>query len=146
MEKDRSIQRRGQKERQEYLRVKKDLQRELLEETRERQKQASFMRTGAGLASASAVIFLVLCLSGILPTPMAVLPVLLLAAGGAMFWQSGRINGEDPESEEILSLRGEKDWYNNSLRRLSRKLEKNRELLREQRAVCEALRRRLDKS
>ena len=146
IDKDRSIQRRGQKERQEYLRVKKDLQRELLEETRERQKQADVMRTGAGLASASAVIFLVLCLSGILPAPMAVLPVLLLAAGGAMFWQSGRINGEDPETDEILRLREEKKQHSSYLNALSRKLAENRALLREQKALCEALRRKLDRA
>ena len=131
LERDRSIQRRGQKERREYLRVKNELQRELVVEFREQQKQADLMRAGAGLALASAVIFLVLCLSGILPAPMVILPVLLLAAGGAIFWQSGR-------------LRGEKDWYSDSLRTLRRKMEKNRNLLREQQAVCETLRRKSD--
>ena len=53
---------------------------------------------------------------------MAVLPVLLLAAGGAMFWQSGRINGEDPETDEILRLREEKKQHSSYLNALSRKL------------------------
>ena len=144
LERDRSIQRRGQKERREYLRVKNELQRELVVEFREQQKQADLMRAGAGLALASAVIFLVLCLSGILPAPMVILPVLLLAAGGAIFWQSGRIRGTEPETDEILRLRGEKDWYSDSLRTLRRKMEKNRNLLREQQAVCETLRRKSD--
>ena len=146
LETDRSIQRRGQKERQEYFRVKEELRREILDEQEGQEKMASALRTGAVLSFALAVIFLILCLSGILSSSMYVLSVLLMAAGGSLFWLSGKIRGLEPESEEILSLRGEKDWYNNSLRRLSRKLEKNRELLREQRAVCEALRRRLDKT
>ena len=50
LERDRSIQRRGQKERREYLRVKNELQRELVVEFREQQKQADLMRAGAGLA------------------------------------------------------------------------------------------------
>ena len=146
LERERSIQRRGQKERQEYLRIKEELRREILDESLEQEKQASFMRTGAGLSFILAVVFLILCFSGILPAPMAVLPVLLMAGGGSLFWLSGKIRGIEPESEEILRLRGEKEWYNGSLRRLSRKLEKNRELLREQKAVCEALRRRPNKS
>ena len=146
LERDRSIQSRGQKERQEYLRIKEELRREILDESLEQEKQASFMRTGAGLSFILAVIFLILCLSGILPAPMAVLPVLLMAGGCSLFWLSGKIRGMEPESEEILRLRGEKEWYNGSLRRLSRKLGKNRELLREQKAVCEALRRRPNKS
>ena len=144
LERDRSIQRRGQKERREYLRVKNELQRELVVEFREQQKQADLMRAGAGLALASAVILLVLCLSGILPAPMVILPVLLLAVGGAIFWQSGRISGTEPETDEILRLRGEKDWYSDSLRTLRREMEKNRNLLREQQAVCETLRRKSD--
>ena len=146
LEKDRSIQRRGQKERRDYLRVKNELQEELVDELREQQKQADLMRTGAGLAMLSAVIFLALRLSGILPASITVLPVLLVAAGGAMFWLSGRLRGMEPDSEEILRLQVEKEWYKGSLRRLSRELEKNRELLREQKAVCEALRRRIDKA
>lgn len=146
LERERSIQRRGQKERQEYLRIKEELRREILDESLAQEKQASVMRTGAGLSFILAVVFLILCFSGILPAPMAVLPVLLMAGGGSLFWLSGKIRGMDPESEEILRLRGEKEWYSGSLRRLSRKLEKNRELLREQKAVCEALRRRPNKS
>ena len=146
MEKDRSIQRRGQKERQEYLRVKEALQRELLDQSRQQEKQAFIMRAGAGVSAALAVIFSVLCLTGILPAPVFVLSLLLLAAGSAMFWQSGRISGDTPETEEILRLREEKEWYRDSLRELSRKMETSRMRLREQKAVCAALRRRLDRT
>ena len=146
LEKDRSIQRRGQKERQEYLRIKEALQRELLDQSRQREKQAFIMRAGAGASAALAVIFSVLCLTGILPAPVFVLSLLLLAAGAAMFWQSGRISGDTPETEEILRLREEKEWYRDSLRELSRKMETSRMRLREQKAVCAALRRRLDRT
>ena len=146
LEKDRSIQRRGQKERQEYLRIKEALQRELLDQSRQREKQAFIMRAGAGVSAALAVIFSVLCLTGILPAPVFVLSLLLLAAGSAMFWQSGRISGDTPETEEILRLREEKEWYRDSLRELSRKMETSRMRLREQKAVCAALRRRLDRT
>ena len=146
LEKDRSIQRRGQKERQEYLRIKEALQRELLDQSRQREKQAFIMRAGAGASAALAVIFSVLCLTGILPAPVFVLSFLLLAAGAAMFWQSGRISGDTPETEEILRLREEKEWYRDSLRELSRKMETSRMRLREQKAVCAALRRRLDRT
>lgn len=146
LEKDRRIQRSGQKERQEYLRVKEALQRELLEQSRQREKQVFIMRAGAGVSAALAVIFSVLCLTGILPTPVFVLSVFLLAAGAAVFWQSGRICDDTPETEEILRLREEKALYSDSLRALSRKLEKNRALIREQKAVCETMRRRLDRA
>lgn len=146
LEKDRSIQRRGQKERQEYLRVKEALHRELLDQSRQREKQAFIIRAGAGVSAALAVIFSVLCLTGILPAPVFVLSLLLLAAGSAMFWQSGRISGDTPETEEILRLREEKEWYRDSLRELSRKMETSRMRLREQKAVCAALRRRLDRT
>ena len=146
LEKDRSIQRRGQKERQEYLRIKEALQRELLDQSRQQEKQAFIMRAGAGASAALAVIFSVLCLTGILPAPVFVLSLLLLAAGSAMFWQSGRISGDTPETEEILRLREEKEWYRDSLRELSRKMETSRMRLREQKAVCAALRRRLDRT
>ena len=63
-----------------------------------------------------------------------------------MFWQSGRISGDTPETEEILRLREEKEWYRDSLRELSRKMETSRMRLREQKAVCAALRRRLDRT
>ena len=41
-----------------------------------------------------------------------------------MFWLSGRLRGMEPDSEEILRLQVEKEWYKGSLRRLSRELEK----------------------
>ena len=143
LEKGRGIQRSGQKERLEYLRVKETLRQELLEQSRRSEKQTAVMRAGAGLSLALAVVFLILCLTGILPAPMYILPVVLLAAGGAMFWQSGRIGEDFPETEEILRLREEKEWYSDSLRALSRKLEQNRAQIREQKAVCGTLRRRL---
>lgn len=146
LEKDRSIQHSGQKERQEYLGVKEALARELLEQSRRLEKQTAVMRAGAGLSVMSAVIFLVLCLIGVLPAPVIVLPVLLIAAGAAVFWQSGRISGDAPETEEILRLREEKALYSDSLRALSRKLEKNRAQIREQKAVCETMRRMLDRA
>ena len=146
IEKGRGIQRSGQKERLEYLRVKEALRQELLEQSRRSEKQTAVMRAGSGLSLALAVVFLVLCLTGILPAPVFVLPVLLLAAGGAMFWHSGRISEDSPETEEILRLREEKEWYSDSLRALSRKLEQNRAQIREQKSVCGTLRRRLDRS
>ena len=143
LEKDRSIQRRGQKERREYLRIKEALRRELFDESRQLEKQAFIMLAGAGLAAALSAVFFILCLSGILPKPVFVLSFLLLAACGAIFWQSGRIKDRHPETDEILRLREEKEWYSDSLRSLRRKMEKNRDLVREQKAVCETLRRRL---
>ena len=143
---------RGQKVREQYLQVKRDLHREHEASARLQKKRLSGIRAAAAAGILIAVILFALCFAGVLPKPLLILPVLLLAASGWALWYSRRSAGSDnafvflaAESENLLLLEEEKERYSASLRSLRRKLARIEEQIRARQILCERLRSRIQK-
>ena len=153
----RGIMARGQRERDKYLQVKKELDQELETCARIQRNRCFMLRAGAAAGVLAAVLLLALCFSGVLPKPLLFLPVLFLAAAGWALHCSSRLAAGSagssdagfgfplPESEGLLRLREEKDLYSNSLRALTGKLHRTDDRIREQQLLCEKLRSRIRK-
>ena len=139
---------RGQREREQYLQVKRDLRRELDASAIRQKKQRDRIRAAAAACILLSVILLALCLSGALPKIFLLLPALLLAAGGLVFRYSVQLSGSGSpaqESEELLRLREEKERCGSSLRALSKNLRLTDDRIREQQLLCESLSSRIRK-
>ena len=143
---------RGQKVREQYVQVKRDLRRELEASAILQKKRLGRIRAASAAGILLSVILFALCFAGLLPRPLLVLPVLLLAASGWALWYSGRSTGSDDgsaflaaESENILLLEEEKERYRTSLRALQRKLARIEEQIRAQQILCERLRSKIQK-
>ena len=143
---------RGQKVREQYVQVKRDLRRELEASAILKKKRLGRIRAASAAGILLSVILFALCFAGVLPRPLLVLPVLLLAASGWALWYSGRSTGSDDgsvfpaaESENILLLEEEKERYRVSLRALQRKLARIEEQIRAQQILCERLRSKIQK-
>ena len=143
---------RGQKVREQYVQVKRDLRRELEASAILQKKRLGRIRAASAAGILLSVILFALCFAGLLPRPLLVLPVLLLAASGWALWYSGRSTGSDDgsaflaaESENILLLEEEKERYRASLRALQRKLARIEEQIRAQQILCERLRSKIQK-
>ena len=140
LEKERRTMSRGRKEHREYIRVKKALSREQLEQSRLDNKRRTVLRAGGSLCLALSAIFFALCLADILPAPLLALPVLLLAGGAALIVRSTSPGSVVYEDED---LQKELEWHRSTLQALSRDLGRTRDEIREQRIHCESLRRGL---
>ncbi len=143
---------RGQKVREQYVQVKRDLRRELEASAILQKKRLGRIRAASAAGILLSVILFALCFAGVLPRPLLVLPVLLLAASGWALWYTGRSTGSDDdsvfpaaESENILLLEEEKERYRASLRALQRKLARIEEQIRAQQILCERLRSKIQK-
>ena len=143
---------RGQKVREQYVQVKRDLRRELEASAILQKKRLGRIRAISAAGILLSVILFALCFAGLLPRPLLVLPVLLLAASGWALWYSSRSTGSDDgsaflaaESENILLLEEEKERYRASLRALQRKLARIEEQIRAQQILCERLRSKIQK-
>ena len=143
---------RGQKVREQYVQVKRDLRRELEASAILQKKRLGRIRAASAAGILLSVILFALCFAGLLPRPLLVLPVLLLAASGWALWYSSRSTGSDDgsaflaaESENILLLEEEKERYRASLRALQRKLARIEEQIRAQQILCERLRSKIQK-
>ena len=143
---------RGQKVREQYVQVKRDLRRELEASAILQKKRLGRIRAASAAGILLSVILFALCFAGLLPRPLLVLPVLLLAASGWALWYSSRSTGSDDgsaflaaESENILLLEEEKERYRTSLRALQRKLARIEEQIRAQQILCERLRSKIQK-
>ena len=143
---------RGQKVREQYVQVKRDLRRELEASAILQKKRLGRIRAASAAGILLSVILFALCFAGLLPRPLLVLPVLLLAASGWALWYSSRSTGSDDgsaflaaESENILLLEEEKERYRASLRALQRKLARIEEQIRAQQLLCERLRSKIQK-
>ena len=153
----RGIMARGQRERDKYLQVKKELDQELETCARIQRNRCFMLRAGAAAGVLAAVLLLALCFSGVLPKTLLFLPVLFLAAAGWALHCSSRLaagsaHSSDagsgfpfPESEELLRLGEEKELFGNSLRALTGKLHRTDDRIREQQLLCEKLRSRIRK-
>ena len=153
----RGIMARGQRERDKYLQVKKELDQELETCARIQRNRCFMLRAGAAAGVLAAVLLLALCFSGVLPKTLLFLPVLFLAAAGWALHCSSRLAAGSagssdagfgfpfPESEGLLRLREEKDLYSNSLRALTGKLHRTDDRIREQQLLREKLRNRIRK-
>ena len=143
---------RGQKVREQYVQVKRDLRRELEASAILQKKRLGRIRAASAAGILLSVILFALCFAGLLPRPLLVLPVLLLAASGWALWYSSRSTGSDDgsaflaaESENILLLEEEKERYRASLLALQRKLARIEEQIRAQQILCERLRSKIQK-
>ena len=143
---------RGQKVREQYVQVKRDLRRELEASAILQKKRLGRIRAASAAGIMLSVILFALCFAGVLPRPLLVLPVLLLAASGWALWYSSRSTSSDDgsaflaaESENILLLEEEKERYRTSLRALQRKLARIEEQIRAQQILCERLRSKIQK-
>ena len=143
---------RGQKVREQYVQVKRDLRRELEASAILQKKRLGRIRAASAAGILLSVILFALCFAGLLPRPLLVLPVLLLAASGWALWYSSRSTGSDDgsaflaaESENILLLEEEKERYRTSLRALQRKLARIEEQIRAQQILGERLRSKIQK-
>ena len=143
---------RGQKVREQYVQVKRDLRRELEASAILQKKRLGRIRAASAAGILLSVILFALCFAGLLPRPLLVLPVLLLAASGWALWYSSRSTSSDDgsaflaaESENILLLEEEKERYRTSLRALQRKLARIEEQIRAQQILCERLRSKIQK-
>ena len=148
---------RGQRERDKYLQVKKELDQELETCARIQRNRCFMLRAGAAAGVLAAVLLLALCFSGVLPKTLLFLPVLFLAAAGWALHCSSRLAAGSagssdagfgfpfPESEGLLRLREEKELYSNSLRALTGKLHRTDDRIREQQLLREKLRNRIRK-
>ena len=143
---------RGQKVREQYVQVKRDLRRELEASAILQKKRLGRIRAASAAGIMLSLILFALCFAGVLPRPLLVLPVLLLAASGWALWYSSRSTGSDDgsaflaaESENILLLEEEKERYRTSLRALQRKLARIEEQIRAQQLLCERLRSKIQK-
>ena len=143
---------RGQKVREQYVQVKRDLRRELEASAILQKKRLGRIRAASAAGIMLSVILFALCFAGVLPRPLLVLPVLLLAASGWALWYSSRSTSSDDgsaflaaESENILLLEEEKERYRTSLRALQRKLARIEEQIRAQQILCESLRSKIQK-
>ena len=141
---------RGQREREQYLQIKRDLGRELENSARLQKKRVSAMRTAAAAGILISVILLALRFAGVFPTFLPALSVLFIAASVWILWYSSRLNDSAsgprftaPESEDLLLLREEQERRNDSLRALSGKLSRIDDRIREQQLLCENLRKRI---
>ena len=153
----RGIMARGQRERDKYLQVKKELDQELETCARIQRNRCFMLRAGAAAGVLAAVLLLALCFSGVLPKTLLFLPVLFLAAAGWALHCSSRLaagsaHSSDagsgfpfPESEELLRLGEEKELFGNSLRALTGKLHRTDDRIREQQLLREKLRNRIRK-
>ena len=143
---------RGQKVREQYVQVKRDLRRELEASAILQKKRLGRIRAASAAGIMLSLILFALCFAGVLPRPLLVLPVLLLAASGWALWYSSRSTSSDDgsaflaaESENILLLEEEKERYRTSLRALQRKLARIEEQIRAQQILCERLRSKIQK-
>ena len=143
---------RGQKVREQYMQVKRDLRRELEASAILQKKRLGRIRAASAAGILLSVILFALCFAGVLPRPLLVLPVLLLAASGWVLWYNSRSTGSEDgsafpaaESENILLLEEEKERYRASLRALQRNLARIEEQIREQQILCERLRSKIQK-
>ena len=141
---------RGQREREQYLQIKRDLGRELENSARLQKKRVSAMRTAAAAGILISVILLALRFAGVFPAFLPALSVLFIAASVWILWYSSRLNDSAsgprftaPESEDLLLLREEQERRNDSLRALSGKLSRIDDRIREQQLLCENLRKRI---
>ena len=143
---------RGQKVREQYVQVKRDLRRELEASAILQKKRLGRIRAASAAGIMLSLILFALCFAGVLPRPLLVLPVLLLAASGWALWYSSRSTSSDDgsvfpaaESENILLLEEEKERYRTSLRALQRKLARIEEQIRAQQILGERLRSKIQK-
>ena len=143
---------RGQKVREQYVQVKRDLRRELEASAILQKKRLGRIRAASAAGIMLSLILFALCFAGVLPRPLLVLPVLLLAASGWALWYSSRSTSSDDgsaflaaESENILLLEEEKERYRTSLRALQRKFARIEEQIRAQQLLCERLRSKIQK-
>lgn len=134
---------RGQMERREYLRAKKELRQELSEQERSDEQKRAAMRAGAVLCAALSAITAALCISGLLPTPALIPAVLLLSAACGLYVYAGASAGAGTDTEEIRQLRREKARHRNALEALRGSLENTEKQIRAEEAVFRAAETRL---
>ncbi len=105
----------GHREREQYLRIRKEIRRqEEASSLASDKRQRSLLYLGGAFFIASAALFS-LSASGVLPPPLLLLSALLLAAGIAVFYKRSR-SGDLPDSPALASLREEEEALLSSLR------------------------------
>ena len=134
---------RGQKEREQYLELRRELRREIADTVRLQKKQRSVKRTASAAGLLVSLFLFVLCFTGLLPAPFLAVPVLVLILSCAVFWLSSAPADSEPQTEEILRLRKEEESYEASLHSLQDRLHHTDGQIRGEKQRCEDLRKKL---
>ncbi len=134
---------RGQKEREQYLEIRRELRREIADTVRLQKKQRSLERAASAAGLLVSLFLFVLYFTGALPAPLLAIPVLVLILSCAVLWLSSAPADRDPQTEEILRLRKEEEWYSSTLHSLQDKVHRTDRQIREENQRCENLRKKL---
>ena len=136
----------GHREREEYLRVKKERAREERSASLAMSRSARTLRIITAFALAASLLFFVLVGTKALPLPFIAAGIILLAGGLFAAFQNVKANsGELPAAPHLEDLRQEESALRASLQRLSSRMKQMEAQIREETQSQRALKARLDR-
>ena len=136
----------GHREREEYLRVKKERAREERSASLAMSRSARTLRIITASALAASLLFFVLVGTKALPLPFIAAGIILLAGGLFAAFQNVKANsGELPAAPHLEDLRQEESALRASLQRLSSRMKQMEAQIREETQSQRALKARLDR-
>ena len=136
----------GHREREEYLRVKKERAREERSASLAMSRSARTLRIITASAMAASLLFFVLVGTKALPLPFIAAGIILLAGGLFAAFQNVKANsGELPAAPHLEDLRQEESALRASLQRLSSRMKQMEAQIREETQSQRALKARLDR-